>query len=97
VTAAPPTKAAVLAFQLSGMRFRKRSATTVKIRKLSMPAQGHAISNVAVRRGLAGSIAVRRGMLAPAVMLVWYPIRFSAEAARVVVVGTSSWKGVNCP
>jgi hypothetical protein len=36
-----------------------------------MPAHGQAMSNVAVLRGLAGSVAVRRGMLPAVVKLVW--------------------------
>jgi len=40
VIAAPKAKNPILAFQESSMRLRKGSATAVKIRRLSIPAQG---------------------------------------------------------
>jgi len=48
VTTAPKTKKLSFAFQEMFILFKKSKATAVKIRRLSMPAQGHAIANFAV-------------------------------------------------
>ena len=69
VTKAPHAKSPILLFTLIGMRLRNSKMTTVKMRKLSMPAQGHAMEKLAEAR-LFGSAAVKVGVFSKYVMLV---------------------------
>ncbi len=51
VITAPKAKKPILAFQEIFIRFKNSKATAVKISRLSIPAQGHAIVNFAVPNG----------------------------------------------
>jgi len=59
-----------------GILFRNSRVTTVKMRRLSMPAQGQAIANWALLAGLLGSTAVKSGRV---------PWRGSVWVVRVVL------------
>ncbi len=61
VTAAPTAKQPTFAFHEIGILFKNNKTTTVKIRRLSMPAHGHATPKAALLSELFGSVAVNSG------------------------------------
>ena len=79
VTAAPTMKYPVLAFQEIGICCKNSKATAVKIRKLSIPAQGQAIANLAVPNG---PVACRVGMPFSVPIEVVHPIKFKTPSGK---------------
>ena len=73
------------------IRFKNSKATAVKISKLSMPAQGHAIANFAVPNA---PVTCRVGIPVPISVpsTTVFPIKPKMPAARVAVVGTKKLK-----
>jgi hypothetical protein len=67
-TSAPTELGCLLSTILAS--FKNNNSSTVEMSKLSMPAQGHGTSKVVVRRGLVGSVAVRRDMTPAVAKLV---------------------------
>ena len=67
--------------------FSRIAALLRKMSKLSMPAQGYAMSKVAVRRGLAWSVTVRRGITPAVAKFVWMvsQLRINSKAMSHIV------------
>ena len=76
-----------LAFQEIGIRCKNNKATAVKIRRLSMPAQGQAIANFAVPKD---PVTCKVGMPFSVPGKTAYPIKPRTKAASLAVVGTNS-------
>ena len=87
MTPAPKAKYPTLAFQESGIRCKNSRVTAVKIKRLSMPAQGQAIANLAVPKD---PVTCNVGMPFSVPGKTAYPIKHRTKAARVAVVGTNS-------
>jgi len=86
---APKMKKPILIFQEIFILFKNRRATAVKISKLSIPAQGHAIANFAVPNApVTCKVGIPVPISVPGTEV--YPIRPKTPEARVAVVGTSS-------
>ena len=83
-----------LAFREIGICCKNSKATAVKMRRLSIPAQGQAIANFAVP---IGPVVCRVGMPFSVPSKVVDPIKPRTPAASVAVVGTKIWNGVNSP
>ncbi len=83
------SKEAYFAFQEIFIRFKNSKATAVKIRRLSIPAQGHATANFAVP---IEPVTCRVGIPVPNSVpdITVYPIKPKTPAAREAVVGTNS-------
>jgi len=89
VIIAPKVKKLILAFQEIFILFKNRRVTAVKISKLSIPAQGHAIANFAVPNA---PVTCKVGIPVPISMpgIEVYPIKPKTPEARLAVVGTSN-------
>ena len=89
VTTAPNTKKLSFAFQEMFILFKNNKVTAVKIRRLSIPAQGQAIANFAVPNE---PVTCRVGIPVPNSVpeITVYPIKPKKPAAKEAVVGTNN-------
>ncbi len=87
--AAPKVKYPTFALQEMGIRFKNKRATAVKIRRLSMPAQGQAIANFAVPKApVTWSVGIEVETSVPITTV--FPIKLKMSPANEAVVGTSN-------